>query len=257
MQHSLYNISLKLLLKLIYRRIEVAPLVVMVAGIVLISRFHGVVNYVRDFGDDISLISQAQAQPDHQELEKNKEVAKSESTSQSPLSNHDQHNAQSQSQKHPILHAKGSSHQETQEFDPLALDENQIKVLYALSGKEKNTNHTEEMTELAKQRKLLELAHEQINKRLEDIEAAKKDLQGKKEELTKDEKQNVEQMVKMYEAMKPQQAADIFNKLELTSLVQIIKHMNQKKASLIVASMESNRARQLTIELLRSKTQLN
>ena len=52
--------------------------------------------------------------------------------------------------------------------------------------------------------------------------------------------------------MKPTAAAEIFNKLEFVALVQIIKHMNQKKASAILAAMDPKKARYLTIELLRA-----
>lgn len=149
------------------------------------------------------------------------------------------------------------SKKEIQEFDPLSIDENIVKVIQAVSKKEKEINETEKVVEIEEQKKMLDLAHESIAKKIKDLERVKGELQEKQDHLNKDEKKNVHTMAKIYEAMKPAQAADIFNKLELTSLIQIIKHMNQKKASAIIASMEANRARQLTLEILSSKMEEN
>lgn len=136
----------------------------------------------------------------------------------------------------------------TNEFDPLLLDENQVRVLQALAdARGQKTNDTE----LEQQKRLIELGQEKIAKQLEKLEKLKTDLEKKRSFLTKEEIQNISQTAKIYENMKPAAAAEIYNKLELVVLVQLIKHMNQKKASAIIAAMEPKKARYLTIELLR------
>ncbi len=103
--------------------------------------------------------------------------------------------------------------------------------------------------DMEKQKKLLEIGQKKIAAQLEKL---KSDLEKEKGALTKEEVHNLTQTAKIYENMKPTAAAEIFNKLEFVALVQIIKHMNQKKASAILAAMDPKKARYLTIELLRA-----
>lgn len=134
-------------------------------------------------------------------------------------------------------------------FDALTLDENQIKVIQAMA--EEKSNKPSDV-DIDKQKKLLEIGQEKIATQLAKLEKLKSELEKEKGTLTKEEVHNLTQTAKIYENMKPASAAEIFNKLEFVALVQIIKHMNQKKASAILAAMDPKKARYLTIELLRA-----
>ena len=137
----------------------------------------------------------------------------------------------------------------SKKFDALTLDENQIKVIQAMAEEKSNSPNDADME---KQKKLLEIGQKKIAAQLEKLEKLKSDLEKEKGALTKEEVHNLTQTAKIYENMKPAAAAEIFNKLEFVALVQIIKHMNQKKASAILAAMDPKKARYLTIELLRA-----
>lgn len=134
-------------------------------------------------------------------------------------------------------------------FDPLTLDENQIKVLQAMAEEKSKKPADANMQQMEK---LVHLGQEKIAEQVAKLEKIKADLEKKKGVLTKEEIQNLTQTAKIYENMKPIEAAEIFNKLELIVLVQIIKHMNTKKASMIMAKMDPKKSRYLTIELLRA-----
>ncbi|WP_032112840.1 MotE family protein [Candidatus Paracaedibacter symbiosus] len=133
-------------------------------------------------------------------------------------------------------------------FDPLTLDENQVRVLQAMAEAKGQKSSD---ADAEKQKQLIQLGKEKIAEQLAKLEKVKADLEKKKGSITKEETQNITQTAKIYENMKPLAAASIFNKMELVVLVQLIKHMNQKKASAIIAAMEPKKARYLTIELLR------
>ena len=53
-------------------------------------------------------------------------------------------------------------------------------------------------------------------------------------------------LVRVYEAMRPADAANIFNALELRTLLALLDRMNDRKAALILASMQPERARLAT-----------
>lgn len=56
-------------------------------------------------------------------------------------------------------------------------------------------------------------------------------------------------LVSMYENMKPKDAAKIFDRLDLTILVQVVSLINPRKMSDILANMSAENAERLTVEL--------
>jgi flagellar motility protein MotE (MotC chaperone) len=220
----------KTLLRVLVYKVEMSHLVVLIASLGLFYRGHLLVEHASLLKfSEFSVISQAHA----------------EST---PLKEKTSENQTTEPKKEDVKAPPPKD-----DVDPLLLDENQIKVLLALAKKGKDIKETEQEADMEKQKKIVELAQENLNRRIEELEKIKKGIESEKDELTKDEKQNVANMAKMYETMKPVQAADILNKLEMTSVTQLIKHMNPKKASAILASMEASKARLLTLEIIKSK----
>lgn len=134
------------------------------------------------------------------------------------------------------------------DFDPLNIDENQVKVLKALSEKRKKID--EEETSLKKKEKLLELSEKKIATSLSELEKLKTNLEQKTEQLSKEEKENIDHIVKIYETMKPATAAAIFDKFDLESLLKMAKHMSQKKFALILSNMDPAKAQYLTTYML-------
>jgi flagellar motility protein MotE (MotC chaperone) len=83
-----------------------------------------------------------------------------------------------------------------------------------------------------------------LQQRLEALEAARKEH----------EEANWRGLVKLYENMRPHDAATIFNDLDLAVLLQVLDRMNERKAAPILAAMQPDRARQVTAELARLRT---
>lgn len=150
----------------------------------------------------------------------------------------------------PAPSAASSPSDLSKEFDPLTLDENQVKVLQALAETKTSTEKDEELDKL---KKLVELGQEKISQQIGKLEKLKGNIENTNNNLLKEEHLNIAQTAKMYESMKAIEAAEIFNKLDLVVLGPIIKQMNAKKAAAIVAKMDPKKARYLTIELLRIK----
>ena len=61
-------------------------------------------------------------------------------------------------------------------------------------------------------------------------------------------------LVKLYEAMKPKDAATIFNDLSMPVLLQVLDRMKDAKAALVMASMNPDKARDVTTELAQLRT---
>ena len=56
-------------------------------------------------------------------------------------------------------------------------------------------------------------------------------------------------IVAMYETMRPKDAANIFNNLDMAVLLQVSKTMNPRKMAPILAAMDPARAQELTVAM--------
>ena len=64
-------------------------------------------------------------------------------------------------------------------------------------------------------------------------------------------------LVKLYEAMKPRDAATIFNNLEMPVMLQVFDRMKDAKAAAIMAAMKPDKARDVTAALAEMRTGQN
>jgi flagellar motility protein MotE (MotC chaperone) len=115
--------------------------------------------------------------------------------------------------------------------------------------------------DLAKRRELLDKKEKEIGVREALLSAAERELDQKLRELTvlqseieasmkkrsDEEIARIASLVKIYEGMKPKDAASILNTLDLDVLLVIMTQMSERKSSPIMAEMNPERARTLTI----------
>jgi flagellar motility protein MotE (MotC chaperone) len=82
-------------------------------------------------------------------------------------------------------------------------------------------------------------------------------LQKKLEALDAAQKQKEDAgwqgLVKMYEAMKPRDAAAIFNDLALPVLLPVLDRMKDAKAAAVLSAMSPDKARDVTAELVQMR----
>jgi flagellar motility protein MotE (MotC chaperone) len=112
--------------------------------------------------------------------------------------------------------------------------------------KRADTIATRESVLAATEQKLTELVNElqALQKKLELTDAAQK----QKEDA------GWQGLVKLYEAMKPKDAATIFNDLAMPVLLQIMDRMKDAKAASVMAAMNPDKARDVTGELAQLRT---
>ena len=86
-------------------------------------------------------------------------------------------------------------------------------------------------------------------------------LQGRLEALEKARRErddaNWNGLVKLYEAMKPRDAATIFNDLEPAVLLAVLDRMKEIKAAPVLAAMQPDRARTVTAQLAQLRARAN
>lgn len=119
------------------------------------------------------------------------------------------------------------------------------------------------LSSLANRRTELETYEQDLTLRASLVDAAEKRLQERQATLEAleaqistlvDQRQEMETgqfagIVSMYENMKPRDAANIFNALDMNVLLRVAKTMNPRKMAPILAAMDPARAQELTVKM--------
>jgi flagellar motility protein MotE (MotC chaperone) len=107
---------------------------------------------------------------------------------------------------------------------------------------------------LAARESILVATEQKLTARVAELQTLQKKLEAL--EATRKEREDAgwQGLVKLYEAMKPREAATIFNDLEMPVLLQVVDRMKESKAAPVLASMLPDKARDLTTKLAQMRT---
>lgn len=120
-------------------------------------------------------------------------------------------------------------------------------VLEALAQRRKALDARQ--NEVAMREKLLAAAEARIDDKIVEL----KELKAKIDEVFKTEESKgdakFKSLVKVYENMKPKDAAAVFEQLDMTVLLELLDRMNERKLAAILAAMDPARAQVVTVQL--------
>ena len=108
--------------------------------------------------------------------------------------------------------------------------------------------------EIGTREALLEAAGRELDQKLRELTAIKTEIEGLLKQQSDEEIARITSLVKIYEGMKAKDAARIFNTLEMDVLLEVMGRMSERKSAPILAEMDAERARSVTI-LLSQKNQ--
>jgi len=96
---------------------------------------------------------------------------------------------------------------------------------------------------------LLQVAEQRIEQKIAELQTIKADIQKLVGQAGEQQQAQVESLVRIYETMKPKEAARIFEKLDNQILIDVLSRMKESKAAAVMAAMEPARAEQVTVLL--------
>ncbi len=120
-------------------------------------------------------------------------------------------------------------------------------VLESLGKRRENLNEQEGQLDLRE--KLLRATEERIEKKMSELKKLGESIDTKVREQQEQEDQEVANLVAMYENMKPKDAARIFDRLRMPVLLKVVRRMNPRKMSGVLAKMDPERAEDLTVAI--------
>jgi flagellar motility protein MotE (MotC chaperone) len=136
--------------------------------------------------------------------------------------------------------------------DPTRFSQSEIDLLQALSQRRDKLEERERT--LDQREALLKAAEKRLEEKVADLDAVKIELQQMLAKNNQEEDGRLRSLVRIYESMKPKDAAQIFDKLEINVLLGVVERMKEQKVAPILASMQPERARQVT-DMLADKSQ--
>lgn len=140
---------------------------------------------------------------------------------------------------------------------PSALDgdiefsQERIQIFSELAQRRDELDQRE--SQLRQRETLLKAAELQFDAKLDELKNLRGEIQELLSQQEAEEQARIASLVKIYEGMKAKDAARIFNTLEVPVLLAVVGRMSERKSAPILAAMQDDRARKLTILLAEQK----
>lgn len=96
---------------------------------------------------------------------------------------------------------------------------------------------------------LLKAAEQRIDQKIGELEQLQASIESLLVQHDDQSEAQILSLVKIYESMKPKDAARIFEELDMEVLLEVIERMKERKTAPILAQMNPQRAKTVTLEL--------
>ena len=123
----------------------------------------------------------------------------------------------------------------------------EMEVLQSLSKRRESLEMMERKILLKEN--ILRAIAKNIDKKINNLEILQSDLKVILDKYNTIEDLKIRRLIKVYESMKPQDAASIFEDLEMKILLPVASGMKEAKLAMIISKMNINKARELTISI--------
>lgn len=123
----------------------------------------------------------------------------------------------------------------------------EVSVLESLSARRDELDKRGKDIDLREQ--LLKAAEKRVEDRIGELKEIEEQIKRRIGENDQRNEERLAGVVKMYETMKPKDAARIFEQLDMGVLIDVARRMEPRKMSAVLAAMDPVTAQELTVEL--------
>jgi len=133
--------------------------------------------------------------------------------------------------------------------DPTLLTQTEIDLLQQLAKRRKSLETRESEADMREG--LLQAAEARIDKKIGELKLFQDTIEKLIKKYDDQQGEKILSLVKIYENMKPKDAARIFEELEMDTLLLVAERMKERKLAPIMAKMNPAKATEITVELSR------
>jgi flagellar motility protein MotE (MotC chaperone) len=127
----------------------------------------------------------------------------------------------------------------------------ELNLLKTLSKRREQINNWDK--EALNKENALKLAGELVEKKIIELQRLKEEVIKLTEEYKVKEGDKINTLVKIYETMKPKEAAKIFETLDMPILLQLMNKMKPTKVATVMGFIAPYRAKEISIEFTKQK----
>ncbi len=131
--------------------------------------------------------------------------------------------------------------------DPTLLTTEEVELLQQLSIRREVLVKREK--EMGVRDVLMQAAVSRIDKKIVELKNLQITIDGLIQKFDEQQDAKLLSLVKIYENMKPKDAAKIFEDLEMETLLEVAERMKERKLAPVMAKMNPEKAREMTVEL--------
>jgi len=136
--------------------------------------------------------------------------------------------------------------------DPTLLTPQEIDLLQKLADRRREIAAREQ--ELEVRLGMVAAAEARIDRKINELKNLEQEIQARLKTFDEQQEQKMESLVKIYENMKPKDAARIFEDLEMDTLLEVAQRMKERKLAPVMAKMDPEKAREVTVQLRELRT---
>lgn len=138
--------------------------------------------------------------------------------------------------------------------DPFVSEYTEEEVLVLQSLSKRREELDKRARDIDQREKLLQAAEKKIDEKVAELEKLKLEIENLLQDQQKIQDERLVQLVKIYENMKPKDAANIFNEMNMDVVLGIVYKMSERKIAPILANMDPVRAREISRRLAEQKS---
>lgn len=131
--------------------------------------------------------------------------------------------------------------------DTGAFSPTELEVLQKLQERRGTLDARER--DIERREALQKAAENQIERKITEMKTLQSTIEGLLRQYNDQEDSKMRSLVKIYENMKPKDAAKIFEQLEMGIMLDVVERMKEQKVAPILAEMDPTKAKNLTSEL--------
>tara|TARA_B100001123_G_scaffold182552_1_gene209045 strand:- start:2139 stop:2861 length:723 start_codon:yes stop_codon:yes gene_type:complete len=134
-------------------------------------------------------------------------------------------------------------------FDPenRELTRAELRLLQELSERRQDLGRREQ--QLDQREALLEAAESRFEQKFAELAGLRDQLQVLLKQHDSQQEAQLNSLVKIYESMKPKDAARIFDTLDMDVLLDVVMRMKEARSAAVLAEMTPDRAKEVTLQL--------
>ncbi|MFZ4762236.1 MAG: MotE family protein [Alphaproteobacteria bacterium] len=123
----------------------------------------------------------------------------------------------------------------------------EVELLQSLSAKRQELDKRE--GEMVQREALLKASEERMDRKIQELTNLRAEMEKLLQLRESQENTRTQSLVKIYETMKPKDAARIFDSLEMNILLSVLEKMKESKTAPIFAEMDAKKVQAITVEI--------